>query len=407
MFQSIITLVMLTIQSSFVQQLNALHDYLLYIEAFGGRNLATAQKGKEKELILTSTSETEADTAGCDSNGDNAILSPPEETVDHSDPSEELPDNQPPVRPPPPGLDGVSKFDNLMMLTQVRDNDLYKLHNNIRNPGLSATAENVLSQIVDVVSNALPFRVDHVVKGGQIRKEIAIAGVTNVECVFFLQFVPQDGHYKWLQPLLQAVAGVLKSQIDSAQLGVEDVDVTSDSVQLRINGIVVVDLRFSPLFDSYRSMVSVLSRQGHRAHSFFRASLVKQRTQFIAKQSERVKVTLRLLLWWRNQQVWSSDRTRPSDELLEAIAVHSARESPPSNKQSEIQRVMEHLVLFDNSRIVFSDYYSENDICPQLLPQRPLLMDPTNPCVNLADPRYFDPSELIAYASDMLLAEQQ
>ena len=39
-----------------------------------------------------------------------------------------------------------------------------------------------------------------------------------------------------------------------------------------------------------------------------------------------VKVTIRLMKWWREQQEWECELTRPSDELLELIALHDARQ---------------------------------------------------------------------------------
>jgi len=237
-----------------------------------------------------------------------------------------------------------------------------------------------------------------VVKGGSVRKEVAIAGVTNTEVVFFMQFMPHEGHHKWLPPLLNAAANVLNTNLDKSRLGVEDIQVTEDTVQLRIAGIVIVDLRFSPLFDSYRAVVGALSRQGPKVHPYFRATLVKQRIQFIAKQQENVKVTMRLLKWWRDQQDWSSKLTRPSDEIIELVTVYSAKQTPTSSQRSAIQNVMRCFVRFNELRIAFPDYYSENDIWPNLLAQRPLLMDPTNPFVNVADPGSFDPSELMAFA---------
>ena len=42
---------------------------------------------------------------------------------------------------------------------------------------------------------------------------------------------------------------------------------------------------------------------------------------FVGKQPGSVKACMRLLKWWRDQQTFSCDLTRPSDELLESATL--------------------------------------------------------------------------------------
>merc|ERR1719146_483432 len=86
-----------------------------------------------------------------------------------------------------------------------------------------------------------------------------------------------------------------------------------------------VDLKFSPAFESYGATVQTLGSLGPNARKPFEASFVKESTQFIAKQPGHVKVTMRLLKWWREQQTWSCSLTRPSDYLIELVAIYSAQ----------------------------------------------------------------------------------
>lgn len=178
----------------------------------------------------------------------------------------------------------------------------------------------------------------------------------------------------------------------------EGIATTEDSVQLRARGLVTVDLRFSPVFESYAQAVQALGEQGPGARQFYAASLVEQRVQFIARQPGHVKVTIRLLKWWRDQQEWSSKLVRPSDEILELMAVYSSVQTKPSDQRQAVANVMSLLSRFDELRIVWSNFYTKSDVWAPLLRQRPLLMDPVNPFVNIAEPQAFDARELMAAA---------
>jgi len=167
---------------------------------------------------------------------------------------------------------------------------------------------------------------------------------------------------------------------------------------MRVKGLITVDLRFSPVFDSYASVIQTLGEQGPEARKYFATSLVKERTQFIAKQPGHVKVTIRLLKWWRDQQAWSGKVFRPTDEMLELVSVYSAVQTKPTDQRVAVANEMALLAQANDLRIVWSNYYSKDDVWSPLLRQRPLLMDPTNPFINIADPQSFDATELMKLA---------
>lgn len=236
-----------------------------------------------------------------------------------------------------------------------------------------------------------------IVKGGSIAKGSAITGVSDAEIVFFVHGVPQAGHDKWLPSLLRATHGVLTEHL-SNEHGVEGLCITDDSVQMKVKGIITVDLRFSPVFDSFAKVIQTIGNQGPEVRKHYTPSLVQERTQFIAKQPGHVKVTIRLLKWWRDQQEWSSKLLRPSDEILELLAVYSAVQSKPADQRIAVANVMLLLSQFNDLQIVWSNYYSKEDVWSPLLRQRPLLMDPTNPFVNIADAQFFDAREMMKLA---------
>jgi len=157
-------------------------------------------------------------------------------------------------------------------------------------------------------------------------------------------------------------------------------------------------LRFSPDFESYTEVIQAMGQQLPDKRKHLDTALVKERVQFVSKQPGQVKVTMRLLKWWRDQQRWSSSLTTPSDDVLELIAVYSALQTKPGDQRMAVANAMSLLARFQELRIVWSNYYQKEEIWSPLLQQRPLLMDPVNPFLNVADPKTFDASELMATA---------
>jgi len=280
--------------------------------------------------------------------------------------------------------------------TESSDSEQYlELHNKISGRSFNSKIAQILCDVVDVVTEKSFLNIAQVVKGGSVGKGTAISGTTDAEVVFFLKGLPQGQHTRWLPPLLKAVSGVLTEHFESGY-GMEGICTTADSVYMKVKGLVEVHLRFSPAFESHAEVIDALRKQGPDMRKYYATSLVKDEVQFIAKQPGQVKVTMRLLKWWRDQQQWSCSLTTPSDDILELIAVYSALQTKPKDQRMAIANAMSLMARFDELRIVWSNYYAKEDIWSPLLNQRPLLMDPVNPFVNVADPQAFDARELIS-----------
>lgn len=304
-------------------------------------------------------------------------------------------DKAPAASMPPPGLDMPVESDDIP--APIENQQYLDLHNRICGRSFNSKVAQTLNDIVETVSGLSFLNVDRVVKGGSVAKGSAVTGVSDAEIVFFLNGLPTTGHDRWLPPLLRATAGVLSEQLTSDQ-GVDGVTVTDDSVNMKVKGIITVDIRFSPVFESFVKVIQSIGSQGPEVRRFYLPSLVQERTQFIAKQPGHVKVTIRLLKWWRDQQSWSNKLVRPSDDTLELLAVYSAVQTRPTDQRIAVANVMLLLSQFNDLQIVWSNYYSKEDVWAPLLRQRPLLMDPTNPFINIADPQLFDAREMMSLA---------
>lgn len=297
---------------------------------------------------------------------------------------------------PPPGLDVPAvRADDVP--APIENQQYLDLHNRICGRSFNSKVAQTLNDIVESVSSLSFLNVDRVVKGGSIAKGSAITGVADAEIVFFLNGLPTTGHDRWLPPLLRATAGVLSEQLITEH-GADGIQVTDDSVHMKVKGVISVDVRFSPVFESFAKVIQSIGNQGPEVRRFYLPSLVQERTQFIAKQPGHVKVTIRLLKWWRDQQSWSNKLVRPSDDVLELLAVYSAVQTRPTDQRIAVANVMLLLSQFNDLQIVWSNYYSKDDVWAPLLRQRPLLMDPTNPFINIADPQLFDAREMMSLA---------
>jgi len=296
---------------------------------------------------------------------------------------------------PPPGLDMPVQSDDIP--APIENQQYLDLHNRICGRSFNSKVAQTLNDVVETVSSLSFLNVERVVKGGSVAKGSAVTGVSDAEIVFFLNGLPTTGHDRWLPPLLRATAGVLSEQLTPDQ-GVDGVTITDDSVNMKVKGIITVDVRFSPVFDSFAKVIQSIGSQGPEVRRFYLPSLVQERTQFIAKQPGHVKVTIRLLKWWRDQQSWSNKLVRPSDDTLELLAVYSAVQTRPTDQRIAVANVMLLLSQFNDLQIVWSNYYGKEDVWAPLLRQRPLLMDPTNPFINIADPQLFDAREMMSLA---------
>ena len=139
------------------------------------------------------------------------------------------------------------------------------------------------------MSEKLSLNVDHVVRDGSVGRGTVIGGATDAEIVFFLKDLPVAGQLKWLPALHEAVVGVLKEYL-SASHGVEDVVAEADSVKFNVRGVVSVDMKFVPVFDSLAEVYQALKQNEADARRRLGCALLKERTHFIAKQPGQVKV---------------------------------------------------------------------------------------------------------------------
>merc|ERR1719326_90552 len=281
---------------------------------------------------------------------------------------------------------------------KAENEEMYQeLHTKISSRSFNSRVAQALSTIKELVETKLFLNVVEVVKGGSVGKGTAITDCEDAELVFFVKGLPTEGHQKWLPPLLRSVQSTLVEHLPADMA--TSIECMDDCVRMSVKGSVTVHLRFSPAFENYVKTVQALGALGPYARKPFEPSFVKERTQFVAKQPGHVKVTMRLLKWWRDQQAWSCALTRPSDFALELIAIYASQQCGKVTQAQMIANCMSLLSRFYQLRVVWSNYYDPSDVWSPLMLQKPLLMDPVNPFSNVADPQDFDARELMSFAA--------
>jgi hypothetical protein len=193
------------------------------------------------------------------------------------------------------------------------DQHYLALHSRICEPSSCKRSLKALKELEQIIETTTFLSIHHVALGGSLVKGTAINGVTDAEMVLFLDGLPPMSQV--LQGLLQVVARSLQELT-----GENDVRVDGDCIHLCTKDLPCLCIRLSPVHESYEDLIEMGHEKGPDACRLFKSNLAPERTQFIQWQPEEVKTTIRLLKWWREQQHWSSGRTRPSDEILELLA---------------------------------------------------------------------------------------
>lgn len=299
---------------------------------------------------------------------------------------------------PPPGLERPKQLIKSAPKSEKVDekNDAYlDLHSRISGRAFSSKVTQALNEISTTISEHLPFNIERVIRGGSVGRGTVIGNFTDAELIFHIRDMPATAQLK--PELHKAVVGVLKMQLGAPD--VEDIVATNDAVKFNLRGILAITLKFVPVFACFADVYKAMATATPEARERLSAALTKERTHFISKQSGQVKVTMRLMKWWRDQQRWSSAIARPTNDLLELMTVHSAIQSKPKDQSEAVHNIFKLMANFHDLNITWTNFYKKSEVWAPLSQNRPLVMDPVNPYLNIADPKVFQAREMMMMAS--------
>jgi hypothetical protein len=202
---------------------------------------------------------------------------------------------------------------------------------------------------------------------------------------------------------------VLEYQLSSVKA--EKIKVERDHVSFVLTGNaqreLPVQVFLSPIFKNQEHLLESIKATPPAERFYFYPAFVKERNEFVGRQSQQTKVLIRLMTWWVSKQRWSSAMAVPSDWLIELVVIHACQQcSDGKSNEFEIaemvRRVLEIFANFETIKVLWADTgaasYALQDIWKPLLSHEQLFMDPLNPYCNLVDANTFDSHDLVAAA---------
>lgn len=268
----------------------------------------------------------------------------------------------------------------------------------------------------ELIRDSSFLTIDEVVLGGAVGKGLAVRGPSEVaELVLLLDGMPDSGHDKWLPQLLETLLAVLEMELvgkardfrtvggpwaELVLLGDADGDETGTSITPDV--LVLVVLAPSPGPGSPReTMLQRIRDAPINERQYMTPTLAREAVELITNQPEGIRNTMMLLRWWAAMQPWSCPRTTPPSYLLELLVLVATEQVVGLAALLEAAldlcaRILDLKILWDGMGVAL---FQVVDICPDILAQMPLVVDPVNPCANVVDPAVFDGSELSAQAA--------
>lgn len=320
------------------------------------------------------------------------------------------------VPPPPPRMPKVSRDDQTLSPEALQaitlTDDVYQDIYGLLAQGISYQA--VVQQLMTVcrqVEGASFLALEEVVLGGAAGKGLLTSGPI-AEVVLFVRQLPYRNFAQWLPHILETLAPVLEYQLSSVKA--EKFKVEKDHVSFVLAGSaqreLPVQVFLSPIFKNQEHLLESVKATVPAERFYFYPAMVKERNEFVGRQSQQTKVLIRLLTWWASKQRWTTPMATPSDWLIELVAIHACQQLQASEHgdgadfemADMVTRVLEIFANFETIKVLWADTgaasYSLQDIWRPLLSHEPLFMDPLNPYCNLVDANFFDCHELVAAA---------
>lgn len=235
------------------------------------------------------------------------------------------------------------------------------------------------------------FRIDRVGVFGSIEKKTSIKVDFDFDCVIFVNDV--------LPPYEDIIDDFENVLILYGNRKMWDISTTSNSIRVIIDNIkfdVVPATNFShdivkqreQAMNKIRNLENP-SRQGYK----YSSSMAETQVEFIRNQSEFAHNFIRLAKYW-NKTLFITTYLSGRSSMIEMIALYIAKAEekiyPTVSILRAFRNFLESMTHLNDMKIIFEDYYKINDIndirINDILEQRPLVLDPSNPFNNLAHP---------------------
>lgn len=267
-----------------------------------------------------------------------------------------------------------------------------------------------LTPICQKMKQASFLALEEVVLGGAAGKGL-FSTSTAGEVVLFVRQLPFKSFCEWLPHILETLAPVMEYQLATEHA--EHFKVEKDHVSFTIRGgdfDLPVKVFLSPVFKDRAHLLACLHDANPAERSYFYPAMIKERNEFVSKESEETKVLIQLMSIWLSK-LGLHGTSAPTDWMFELLVIHICRqlkkpekEEPKFDMAEMVINALETFAHFETLKVSWVDTkdarYAFEDIWKPLLSHTPLLMDPLNPFCNLADMNCFDSRRFAAAAGN-------
>jgi len=291
--------------------------------------------------------------------------------------------------------DEFSDSDN-----EKSDQIYYDLHTKISSRSFNSRVAQTSNAVIEAIENCMFLSIEQVAKCGAAGSGTVIDTCASANLVIFVKNLPHENQANYMPNFLRMLKAIVDSELPQHLVQSQAViNPELSAVTFQTKDTLKINIQVAPAFPHYNDAIIALGELAPSARMHFAPVFAKEMTHFVGKQPGSVKVTIRLLKWWRGEQTWSHDLYKPSDDIINLLVIYSAMQGKPKDQKQAVANVLSLFSHFDELRVFWNNYYKKSDIWAPLLLQKPLLMDPVNPFVNIVDPQVFDPSELMEKAA--------
>uniref|UniRef100_A0A0G4FWE3 Uncharacterized protein n=1 Tax=Chromera velia CCMP2878 TaxID=1169474 RepID=A0A0G4FWE3_9ALVE len=227
------------------------------------------------------------------------------------------------------------------------------LHNCCSSRCFNSRVAQTLVQVVENVKQSCILDIVEIIKGGAVGKGTAVTGSCDAELVLVMREgkLPTTRSTVWMPPMMRSVAAVLGSSAVPSGAATR-VYATENAVMVETAAGVQVRIRVCPQVggskEELRRTYAAADVEGRR---LLEPLFMRDEVHLVSRQSGQVKITIRLMKWWRGQQAWSSPSAVPSDYLIELLAIQAHVATRPKDQPTAIKAVLALMASFTDLSI--------------------------------------------------------
>jgi hypothetical protein len=326
-----------------------------------------------------------------------------------------------------PAKDGADSIpEDTDVMEKLDDSVCRQIVSQITPAGLMERLTDRVQELADLLRERCFLTIEDIVVSGTVGKGIATLGSEEAEITLFVDRLPEQDHDKWLPHVLETLVAVLEMALGGRARNFRTVDGLSAQLTLLCDPLsnsgrpaasmrgsggreVLTTIFISPMFESREQLFECLREAAPAARRYYSPSLARDTVELVRRQPEHTRTAMQLLRWWAAQQPWQSMRAIPTGYLLELLTIQASLllslEGGPNSSSTAavLERALDLCGNFLQLRVLWNGTglatFASAEVPIPLASKVPLVLDPTNPCANVADPDFFDGTELASRAS--------